>query len=232
MSPYDADAAMETLLGRLRAAAGATRVSVWVHETSTEMVVPFRQAVSASSTLPDQPQLRSPVALTRSAFLSRVIRDRQPVQAHATGRRAADKEISDLGLRSAHGHPLIVDGDVVGVLTIEPAAAAAPHVLRTIAPKLAVAVAEAWARRSAGRRTAQAEVLLGLIESAAKAQSMDHLLGEACRKLAELGGVDRACIFLLEDGRLVPRRASYADGRRDPATWEQFRIAPVGFELA
>ena len=59
---------------------------------------------------------------------------------------------------------------------------------------------------------------------------MDHLLGDACRKLAELGEVERACIFLLEDGRLVPRMASYADGRRDLATWELFRNAPVGFD--
>ena len=44
---------------------------------------------------------------------------------------------------------------------------------------------------------------------------MDHLLGSACRQLAELGEVERACIFLLEDGRLVPRMAAYADGRRD-----------------
>ena len=30
----------------------------------------------------------------------------------------------------------------------------------------------------------------------------------------------------------MPRMASYADGRRDPATWEQFRNAPVGCALA
>jgi hypothetical protein len=101
------------------------------------------------------------------------------------------------------------------VLTVEPAAAAARHLLRQAAPRLAVALTDAWTRRSEQRRTAQAEVLLSLIESASKAQSMDHLLGAACRQLAELGEVERACIFLLEDGRLVPRMASYADGRRD-----------------
>jgi diguanylate cyclase (GGDEF)-like protein len=232
-SPYDAQAATELMLARLRASAGATRVSIWVYEETTEMVVPFRSAVSTTGKpVAEPPQLRAPVSLSRSPFLARVIRDRQPVQAHDTGRRAADKEIKELGVRSAHGQPLILDGDVVGVLTVEPAAAAAPHLLRRAAPELAAALAEAWTRRSENRRTSQAQVLLGLIESAAKEQSMDHLLGEACRKLAELGEVDRACIFLLEDGRLVPRMASYADGRRDRATWEQFRNAPVGFELA
>jgi diguanylate cyclase (GGDEF)-like protein len=221
------------MLARLRASAGATRVSIWVYEETTEMVVPFRSAVATTEQpVVEHPQLRAPVSLSRSPFLTRVIRDRHPVQAHDTGRRAADKEIKELGIRSAHGQPLILDGEVVGVLTVEPAAAAAPHLLRRAAPELAAALAEAWTRRSENRRTGQAQVLLGLIESAAKEQSMDHLLGEACRKLAELGEVDRACIFLLEDGRLVPRMASYADGRRDLATWEQFRNAPVGFELA
>jgi diguanylate cyclase (GGDEF)-like protein len=224
---------VEHLLARLRASAGATRVSVWVHEATTETVVPFRSAVSGSC---DEslasPRQHTPVALSHSPFLSKVVRSRAAVVGRADGRRAEDKELAELGLRSGHGEPLILDGEVVGVLTVEPAAAAAPHLLRQVAPKLAVALAEAWERQSQERRIAQAAVLLGLIESAAKAQSMDHLLGAACRQLAELGEVERACIFLLEDGRLVPRMASYADGRRDPATWEQFRNAPVGLQLA
>jgi len=148
VSPYDALAAVETLLARLRAAAGATRVSVWVHEISTEMVVPFRSAVADTRAPVDHPRTRTPVAVGHSPFFARVIRDRQPVQAHATGRRAADREIRDLGIRSAYGHPLMLDGDVVGVLTVEPAAAAAPHLLRKVAPRLAVALDEAWTRRS------------------------------------------------------------------------------------
>jgi diguanylate cyclase (GGDEF)-like protein len=231
-SPFDAQTVLETLLGRLRAAAGATRVSVWMYEKSTEMVVPFRQSVADTSDLAGEPELRTPVTLSSSAFLSAVIRGQNPVEARADGRRATDKDIAARGLRSVHGEPLFLDGEVVGLLTVEPMAAAAAHLLRQAAPRLAAALSEAWTRRSEKRRTAQAEVLLGLIESAAKAQSMDSLLGEACRKLAELGEVERACIFLLENGRLVPRMASYADGRRDPATWEQFRNAPVGFELA
>jgi diguanylate cyclase (GGDEF)-like protein len=231
-SPYDAQAAVENQLARLRASAGATRVSVWVHEASTEMAVPYRQSVAGSSDPAAEPHLRTAVILSRSPFLSAVIRSRQSLVARSEGRRASDKELAERGIRSAHGEPLLLDGEVVGVLTVEPAAAAAPHLLRQVTPRLALALDEAWTRRSEKRRTAQAEVLVGLIESASKAQSMDHLLGAACRQLAELGEVERACIFLLEDGRLVPRMASYADGRRDPATWEQFRNAPVGLQLA
>ena len=223
---------MESQLGRLRASAGATRVSVWVHEASTEMVVPYRQAVAESSDATAESVPRTTITLSRSPFLSAVIRSRRSVVARADGRRLSDKELAERGIKSAHGEPLLVDGEVVGVLTVEPAAAAAPHLLRQVTPKLAIALADAWTRRSEKRRTAQAEVLLSLIESASTAQSMDQLLGAACRQLAELGEVERACIFLLEDGRLVPRMASYADGRRDLATWEQFRNAPVGLQLA
>jgi diguanylate cyclase (GGDEF)-like protein len=223
---------MEYLLARLRASAGATRVSVWVHEATTEMAVPFRQAVAESSDAAAEPRLHTAITLSDSPFLSAVIRGRKSLVARSDGRRAADKELAERGIRSAHGEPLVLNGDVVGVLAVEPAAAAAPHLLRQVTPKLAAAVAEAWTRRSEKRRTAQVEVLLGLIESASKSQSMDHLLGSACRQLAELGEVERACIFLLEDGHLVPRMASYADGRRDLATWEQFRNAPVGLQLA
>jgi GAF domain-containing protein len=232
-SPYDAQAAMEHILARMRAAAGATRVSVWVYEATTAMVVPLCQVVAdPGDRTVENERLRTPVVLSQSPFLSAVIRKQQPVIARADGRRAADKEMLGLGIRSTHGEPLLLDGQAIGVLTVEPAAAAAPHLLRQATPKLAEAVAEAWGRRSDKRRLSQAEVLLGLIESAANAGSMDQLLSSACRRLAELGEVERACIFLLEDGHLVPRMASYADGRRDMATWEQFRNAPVGLQLA
>ncbi len=230
---YDAQAALEHLLARLRASAGATRVSVWVHEATTETVVPFRQSVCDRGEGVDElPRLRTAVTLSQSPFMSAAIRTQQPVAARADGRRSPDRELAELGIRSAHGEPLLLDGEVVGVLTVEPAAAAAPHLLRQVAPTLAAALTHAWTRQSEKRRLEQAEVLLGLIETAANAESMDHLLASACRQLAELGEVERACIFLVEDGRLVPRMASYADGRRDQANWEQFRNAPVGLQLA
>ncbi|HLM07006.1 MAG TPA: GAF domain-containing protein [Blastococcus sp.] len=226
VSPFDAQAAMEQLLARLRATAGATRVSVWVHDATTEMTIPFRQAVAGSGQpTVEHPQLRTPVPLGRSPFLSAVIRGMAPVVALADGRRAYDREIRDLGVRSVHGQPLFLNGAVVGVLTVEPAAAAAPHLLRQVGPKLAAAVAEAWARRAERRRVAQGEVLLRLVEATADAKSTDSLLASACRRLAELDDVERASVLLLEDGRLVPRMAGCVDKRSAPATEEQLQLA-------
>ena len=204
-----------------------------MHEASTDSAVPFRAVIAESSRHSEHSlALRSPLPLSDSPFLASVIRKQQPLVARADGRRAPDKELARRGIGSAHGEPLLRDGQVVGVLTVEPAAAAAPHLLRQVTPKLAAALEETWTRRSEKRRTAQSEVLLGLIESASQAQSMDQLLGGACRQLAELGEVERACIFLLEDGRLVPRMVGYADGRQDRATWDQFRNAPEPLQLA
>ena len=64
-SPYDAaGGARAACCARLRASAGATRVSVWVHEATTEMVVPFRQAVARGSRRPPRPAgMRTAVTL-------------------------------------------------------------------------------------------------------------------------------------------------------------------------
>ncbi|TFV63038.1 EAL domain-containing protein [Geodermatophilus sp. DF01-2] len=230
LSRFDAAAELQHLLTALRVACGAQRVSAWVHEPTTDMAVPFRQSVGAdTATLPDS--LYAPLELSRSPFASTVIHDGRPVTVHAGGSGPVAAEIAGLGATSVHGEPLSLDGDVVGVLVVEPATAVS-ELLAQEAPRLARTLMEAWRRRSEQRRLAQAEVLLGLIETAANARSMEQLLGEACTKLAELGEVDRACVFLLEDGRLVPRMASYADGRRELGTWQQFRSAPVPLQLA
>ena len=137
-SPFDAQAALEHLLARLRAAAGATRVSVWVYEASTDTAVPFRSIVAESSSHSEHTlRLRTPLALHASPFLATVIRRQQPLVARSEGRRAADRELAERGIGSAHGEPLMIDGKVVGVLTVEPAAAAAPHLLRQATPRLA-----------------------------------------------------------------------------------------------
>ncbi|MCZ2850394.1 bifunctional diguanylate cyclase/phosphodiesterase [Modestobacter sp. VKM Ac-2978] len=232
-SPYDAVAALEQLMLRLQRTSGASRVAVWVHEASTGVAVPFRQVRSGGPVGQVPPGERVPLSLERSPVLSAVIGERRTLNMHLDDApRSLADEADRYGVRSAHGEPLLVGDEVVGALVIEPAAAASASQLRHATPRLAVALQEAWTRRSEQRRLAQAEVLLGLIESAALARSMDQLLGSACEQLAALGEVHRACVFLLEDGVLVPRMASYADGRRDIGSWTQFRQAPEPLRLA
>jgi diguanylate cyclase (GGDEF)-like protein len=229
---YDAQAALDTQLARLRSTLGASRVSVWVHEATTGTAAPYRQSVCPGAEVAENPAFTKPVTVSRSPFLSGVLERCQPVVVRAEGRRATDKEAARAGIRSAHGEPLVRNGEVVGLLTVEPAAAVSPAPLRQAAPGIALALTEAWRRRTESRRLDTAEVLLGLVEQAHQADTVEQVLAMACRKLAELGEVERACVFLLEDGRLVPRMASYADGRRDEAGWERFRTAPEPLRLA
>src|SRR5207253_8144608 len=96
----------------------------------------------------------------------------------------------------------LANGQVAAVLPRGPAAAASPAPLRQAVPGIALALTEAWRRRAERRRLDSAEVLLGLVERASQAGSVEELLAVACRQLAELGEVERACVFRLEDGRL------------------------------
>ena len=72
-SPYDAVAALDALLGRLRAASGANRVAVWLHEATTRTVVPFARATCETTAPIEDPRVRSPLALSRTVFLSAVV---------------------------------------------------------------------------------------------------------------------------------------------------------------
>lgn len=203
VSPFDAPASVERLLEHLRASAGATRVSVWVYEPAGALVVPFRVVARAGDD--DGAACPRPaLAMADSPFLATAIRSRRPVVARADGLRAPDRDLAQRGVGSAHAQPLLQGDVVVGVLTVEPAAAASPSLLRQLTPLLTSALAAAWAQRSEQRRTAHAEALLELIEAASATASVDELLSLACRQLTELDDVGRAGIFLLEQGTLVP----------------------------
>ncbi|MGY1830068.1 EAL domain-containing protein [Geodermatophilus sp. SYSU D01180] len=226
-SPYDAEAALEHRLGSVRLALGADRVSVWAHEAATDMGVPFVQSVDESAGGPRNATVRVPLAVSRSPFLTTLVRDRRPltVQPGDTGPEA--RELAALGVHDAAGTPVVDGDDVLGVLVVEPAHRAADPRVQHTAARLAQPLVHAWARRAERRRLASAETLLDIVEAATQARSVEHLLAAACERLAVLGGVDRACVFLLEDGRPVPYMARYADGRRDRAGWERFRSAPT-----
>src|SRR6185312_15658032 len=149
---YDPQAALDHQLARLRSTLGASRVSVWVHEATTGTAAPFRQSVCPGVDVAGITTLKNPIPVSRSPFVSAVLERCEPVVVRADGRRAADKEAARYGIRSAHGEPLVRNGEVVGLLTIEPAAAASPAPLRQAVPGIALALTEAWSRRTERRR--------------------------------------------------------------------------------
>ncbi|GAB3300976.1 hypothetical protein GCM10027451_03740 [Geodermatophilus aquaeductus] len=231
VSPFDAEAALEHRLCSLRLALGADRVSVWFHEADTDLGVPFAQSVGEGGT-PRNATVRVPLAVSRSPFLTTLVRDRRRLVVQPGDRGPEATELAALGVHDAAGTPVVCGTrGVLGVLVVEPARCGDDVRVERTAAALAQPLADAWARRAERRRLDSAETLLEIVEAATQAPSVDALLATACQRLAALGGVDRACVFLLEDGRLVPRMARYADGRRDRATWRRFRSAPAAMGL-
>src|SRR4051794_15878426 len=76
-STYDAVAALEELLARLRRSCGASRVAVWVHEPSTGVAVPFRQVRVGEPPGLVPADDRVPLALEHSPVLTAVIGERR-----------------------------------------------------------------------------------------------------------------------------------------------------------
>jgi hypothetical protein len=75
-SPFDAEAALGHRLSSLRLALGADRVSVWFHEADTDLGVPFAQSVDEDGGTGNA-TLRVPLAVSRSPFLTALVRDRR-----------------------------------------------------------------------------------------------------------------------------------------------------------
>ena len=224
--------ALEQMVDRLRSATGATRVAVWVHEASTAVAVPFRQARRGEPAGPVPAADRVPLSLDRSPVLTAVIGERRTLtQRLEDAEPEVAAEAASYEVRSAHGEPLVADGEVVGALFVEPAAAASTSLLRAATPRLAVALQEAWRQSTRDRRLAQAEVLLDVVERAHRADSVDELLTTACRQLAGLVEVDRVVVLLARDGRLVPWAAGSPDGRPQPARRPDLPVLPLAQEV-
>ena len=71
----------------------------------------------------------------------------------------------------------------------------------------------------------QTELFLQLAEVASTTTRTGPVLALACERLATILGCTRVSIFLLRDGRLIPRMSRYANGVTVPEQWEEFRTA-------
>jgi diguanylate cyclase (GGDEF)-like protein len=161
-----------------------------------------------------------------------VLLDQKPVVAEDAQRdvRLPPGAAADFGTTSVHLEPLLTT-EPVGILAIEPASAADNPDLLSIVPLVAASVARVQARRRADTEQTEADSLLELMEAAAEERSLDGVLGTVCERLALRIGARRACVFLLEQGRAVPRMARFADGTLDPLAWEKFRTAATPLPL-
>lgn len=139
-------------------------------------------------------------------------------------REAAWQLAEDLAGDSIYCQPLLLHDQPLGMMTVE--RAASEEGAEALA-ELAACAAPLLAWQAAERGRTRAELLLEVIEAAgAQSGSMSELLDTVCARLARELGVDRASVFLQVGDHLLPRMASFSDGRRDPEAWRRFREAP------
>jgi diguanylate cyclase (GGDEF)-like protein len=210
----------------LRETLDAERVSVWLYDAPAQTVSPYAYDTPEQPDLADLILAWARVPLEVFPAACTVLLESRPAEirdAHNDDRLPAELA-ADFGLSSVHYEPLIV-GRPVGMLSIEPAASARNPEIHSLVPLVAASVSRIAGRWQSDRARAEAEFLLELAEAALAEQSLGEMLGTICERVATELAAHRASIFLLEDGRMVPRMARYAEGSPDPAAWERFRRA-------
>jgi len=226
--PEEERGSLEAICALVRARLRARRVAIWRLHSGDADVSPAAMVERADvpSTAERGPQwIGTPLA--ELPPLERAVREQRPVaceEARTAGGRM-DELAGDFGVGSLWCAPLLL-GDVVGVLLVEPAEAA-PSGADPVLDELASAASGLLAARRAERERARTELFLELAEAAGRPGELGATLARACEGLARLLAVPRASVFLVEDGRLVPRMSRRGDGSVDPVAWREFRKATV-----
>jgi diguanylate cyclase (GGDEF)-like protein len=202
----------------------AERVIAWVYDAPAQTVTPCASDTPGDSSLLDA-WARTPIE--RLPFACTVLLESQAVEI----RDAQDDErvpaelAAELGVGSVRFEPLLA-GRPVGMVSIEPASAAARPELHSLLPLLAAGVGRLASRQESDRGRREAEFLLELTQDAFTAGSIDSMLAAVCQAMAAQTGARRATIYLLQAGRLVPRTSRGPDGSYDRATWTALQSEP------
>lgn len=210
----------------LRERLGVDRVAVWVLNEATQTLSPAVADTSARYDRQVDYERWMRTSMDAVPALREVLETQHElvIDDMAADARIPNAMVRDFASSSVRLVPLTTVVPV-GVLAIEPAGPALEPEDRQVVRHLALHVGHAAARRQAEQQRQQAELLLALTEAAVQTQSVGQTLAEACQAIARHARMQRASLFLVEDGKLVPRMSRYADGRSDPAQWRRFRHA-------
>ena len=215
---------MERLCALALERLNAERVVVWRYSAWSRLVSPVAGRRLRQSG-PPTPSWWTRRSIEEVEPFESCLQSRRPVAASRERLREVAWELAeDLVGDSIGCVPLLLHDQPLGMMTVEPApsgegTAALAELSACAAPLLAFQAAE--------RGRTQAELLLEVIEAAgAESRSMGELLTMVCGRLARELDVNRASVFLQVGDRLVPRMATFGDGRRDTDAWVRFRQAP------
>ncbi|MDE0802897.1 MAG: diguanylate cyclase [Acidimicrobiales bacterium] len=213
-----ADAARGRCLA-LVAATGARRVSVWLHHEQAGSVSLF-VVVGSGDQEAEVSRRWSTMPVDSLERLAAELR------AHPTDvDDASSAACRALGISSARTAPVIVLDQTVGLLVVEPVGIVGPGGLDQHAAALAGILSEAQAWCLLSQQQSKCDLLVELARSL-EPETTGRAVERLCRRVAQEFGVSRACVFLAEEGRLVPAHAYRADGSVDLDGFAAFAAAP------
>jgi diguanylate cyclase (GGDEF)-like protein len=221
---HDAAEWVDRLCRAVRETLDAERVIAWVYDAPAQTVTPYVSDTPGEPSLleawADTPIDTLPFACT-VLLESRAIdvRDAQDDE------RVPPELAAELGIGSVRFEPLLA-GRAVGMVSIEPASAAARPELYSLLPLLAAGVGRVASRHESDRGRREAEFLLELTRAAGNADSIDQMLAVICERVAAQVGGRRATIYLLQGSRLVARGSRSGDGSYDESAWTRLRAEP------
>jgi diguanylate cyclase (GGDEF)-like protein len=202
----------------------AERVIAWLYDAPAQSVTPFASDVPGDGLLDAWAQ----TPIDTLPFACTALLESRPVEiADAQDDEGVPAELAaELGISSIRFEPLLA-GRPVGMVSIEPASAAAGPELASLMPVLAAGVGRLATKHESERERREAEFLVELTQGLSTVDSIDQMLAVICERVAAVTGARRASIFLLEGNRLAARSSRDADGSYDRSIWMRLSAEPA-----
>ncbi len=214
---------------------GAERVSAWLFDRDLRSIYPYVSRASRRAPGSAPTETWNGVPAESIGLVGQLLGGAPFVVIdEASGDTRLPRALTeDFGIDSLYA-TLVSEIRPLAVLIVEPASAAmdaGDASLKRMTGSLATPCELMQACQEADRDRSEAEFLLDLMTLARPGRSVTDVLKMVCTRLSREVEVERACVFLLSEGRLVPRMAQFADGRRDPGAWRRFVAATENFPL-
>ena len=216
------------------------RASVWVADQQGRSVTSFSANATGAPDLERWERFREvwPAGrpLTDDPVSRFVIDERTPLvlDDYAESPFCDPAVLTAFGTRSLLALPLLHEGRVVGVMTVDrteirPFSAAEVRLAISLAETLAPLVERARVRDETQAELRQAEAQVEIARSLGSTLELKPLLKVIAQQAARACGMDRCSVFLYRGDRLVPVMSQYADGRSDATLWEMFKAQASGW---
>jgi len=219
----------EVLAGIAQAAAtlmGVPVVSLWVADAETETL---RVRAFSDEAMGAAYPLRS--ITFGQGTMGWIARERQPLSVPdmlSDSRILSESWWLDHGLRSFLGVPIILQDQLLGVLSMCGRApfdfgADEKELLESFVAQAAVAIRNAGIYAQTAQRLEQTRALLDVAEVLNSTLEPRSMLKEVAQRIAQVCHVDRCSLERWEGDRVIPLMSQFADGRRRPQQWAAFQ---------